>query len=464
MDVSKFDLNIEKILEDWEVHHAIREVIANALDEQLLTGTEEISIFKDKDGKWHIRDYGRGLKYGHLTQKENQEKQSNPNVIGKFGIGLKDALATFYRKGVEVLIRSKYSDITIGMAEKHGFKDTKTLHAYISSPSDSTLVGTEFVLSNLADDDMNKAKELFLKFSGDVLIEKVSYGEVLQKNRNEARIYINGVRVAEEANFLFSYNITSPDGKIRKALNRERTNVGRSAYSDRVKSILVKCESKEVAQRLIDDLKNYQSGELHDELKNWIDVQERAVKILNATSKVVFFTPEEMQYATMMVDEARNAGNEIITIPSNLKDRIRGGVDITGTPIRDLGQFSKEYNESFEFKLVSPDKLKREEKKIFDMTDKILEIAGGRPKVVKEIVISETMRRDFGSFMEAEGLWEGSKGRIVVKRSVLRSLEKYAGTLLHEVAHAKSGAADVSREFELELTGLLGITSSSALK
>lgn len=30
----EFDLNIEKILENWEIYHAIRELIANALDEQ----------------------------------------------------------------------------------------------------------------------------------------------------------------------------------------------------------------------------------------------------------------------------------------------------------------------------------------------------------------------------------------------------------------------------------------------
>ncbi len=51
--VKKFDLNIEKILEDWEKHHAIREVIANAIDEELLTRTSKISIFKDNKKRWH---------------------------------------------------------------------------------------------------------------------------------------------------------------------------------------------------------------------------------------------------------------------------------------------------------------------------------------------------------------------------------------------------------------------------
>jgi len=108
--MKKFDLNIEKVLEDWEVHHALREVIANALDEQALTKTKDIGILNDNPGHWHIRDFGRGIKYDHLTQNENQEKLAHPDiVIGKFGVGLKDALATFERHDINVLIKSRFS-------------------------------------------------------------------------------------------------------------------------------------------------------------------------------------------------------------------------------------------------------------------------------------------------------------------------------------------------------------------
>ncbi len=69
-----FDLNIMKILEDWDIHHGIREIIANAIDEQKLTNTKDIQVFQDENGYWHIRDFGRGLKYEHLTQIENEEK------------------------------------------------------------------------------------------------------------------------------------------------------------------------------------------------------------------------------------------------------------------------------------------------------------------------------------------------------------------------------------------------------
>jgi len=96
-----FDLNIEKILEGWEPKHAVRELIANALDEQILAGTKSIEIAKGKSGNWHIHDFGRGLRYEDLTQNENPEKLKNAGkVIGKFGVGLKDALATLNRRGI----------------------------------------------------------------------------------------------------------------------------------------------------------------------------------------------------------------------------------------------------------------------------------------------------------------------------------------------------------------------------
>ena len=97
------------------------------------------------------------------------------------------------------------------------------------------------------------------------------------------------------------------------------------------------------------------------------------------------------------------------------------------------------------------------------MTDEILDLMGGRPGKIKEIKISETMRKELGSFIETNGVWDESHGRIIIKRNRLKSIEEYAGTLLHEVAHATSRTSDVSREFEEELTRLLGIISSKAL-
>lgn len=457
--IRKFDLNIEEVLEDWEVYHAIREIIANAIDEQILTDTKEIEIKKVKNS-FVICDYGRGIKYEHLTQNEDEEKISHPElVIGKFGVGLKDALATFDRHKIKITIKSKYGDITIDKSSKHGFEDVITLHAVISSPSEPKMVGTKVILEGCTKEDVEKAKGLFLKFSGEKMLEKTRYGEILEKD-SVSKIYINGIKVAEEDNFLFSYNITSLTSAMRKALNRERTHVGRTAYTERVKSILLSSNNEKVAQLLVEDLEGYQKGTEHEEMK-YVDVAVHACKILNTSSSVVFVTPQQLQNATMAVDNAKRDGLSIVVIPDTISQKIHGVQDILGNMMKDLGQYNTEWNESFEFKFVKPSELTTSERKIYDKTLDIFNLIGGKPKVIQEIFISETMRRE-ESGADAVGLWGG--GRIVIKRDQLKKMESYAGTLLHETGHALSGAGDVSTEFELELTYIIGKISNKSVQ
>lgn len=95
------------------------------------------------------------------------------------------------------------------------------------------------------------------------------------------------------------------------------------------------------------------------------------------------------------------------------------------------------------------------------MTDSLANLVGGLPSQVQSVQISETMRPEAGGFSEARGLWTGTE--IIIKRSELTSIERYAATLLHEIAHARSGKTDITIGFENELTSFLGIVASRAL-
>ena len=460
-------------MEDWDVHHGIREIIANAIDEQTLTGTKDIEIAKKGEKRFSIRDYGRGLKYEHLTQNENAEKMAEPGrVIGKFGVGLKDALATFDRHGVGISIKTRHGDITLDRSPKHEFQDVITLHAVVSTSSDPLMDGTEVVLDGCSDAEIAKAKSLFLRFSGSRVLERTQYGEILEvksparvtsvapiSHRSEdeessARIYVNGVEVAKESNFLFSYNITSLTGAMRKALNRERTHVGRTAYAERVKSILLASSSQEVARLLSRDLGEYHRGMQHDETK-YTEIATHASKILNASESTVFVTPQQLQTHGDMIDLARRDGHSVTVVPENVGSKIDGMTDMEGQIIRNVGQYIEEFNRSFKFELIDPEDLTVAERKIYDKTSMIFDLIGGKPKEIKTVEISETMRPNSPD-ADVGGVWEQYEARVVIKRSQLRDLESYAGTLLHEAAHALSGASDATREFELSLTHIIG--------
>jgi hypothetical protein len=455
-----FDLNVEKILDHWGVPEAVREVIANALDEQALSGTAEPEIVKRKDG-WHVRDFGRGLRYQHLTQNENPEKRRKADVVvGKFGVGLKDALATFHRRGIDVRINSPHSDIALTRAAKSDFSDVKTLHAAISPASNPRREGTDFVLRGLSDGDMAAAKDYFLRFRGDEELERTELGSVLARRQDEpAHVYVKGVRIAMEEQFLFSYNITSTTAQLQKALNRERTNVGRTAYQDRVKAILLKCTSEKVAQALADDLMRIPMGTNHDEI-SWLDVQEQAVRILATRGKTVFVSAHQVSIMGATVQEAKRDGYRIVFVPDRLVARLPSLRDLNGNPILDLAGFVKTWNASFQFDFVDPLDLNATEKEAWSILPNLLALAGNHAKRVTSVRISTTMRLDEGQY-ETEGLWDSPN--IVVKRTVLDSRRHFASVLLHEIAHASSRADHGSLAFMAAIDELAGIAAVEAV-
>jgi hypothetical protein len=460
-----FDLNIEKVLDGWDVSHAIREIIANALDESVLTSTEIPEIVQRGSRRWVIRDFGRGLRYQHLTQKENPEKRRRArDIVGRFGVGLKDALAVLDRRSIRVDICSSHDKINLVHKPKAGFPDVTTLHARVAASSEPGMRGTEVQLHPVSAADVEQAKDCFLRYSGDPILEETKFGQILKTpKKRTARIYVNGLVVAEEPNFAFSYNVTSLTQAMRKALNRERTNVGRSAYADRIKAMLMTAESEQVADVLAQDLQGLASGTARDELKNWTDVGVRACQILNAKRAVVFVTWEELLDQKELVDQARRDGRDVITVPGTIADKLVGLKDIAGQPLQSLTRFAEEYGESIEFKFVRERDLTAAERKVFSHLAEIAKAGGGRPKSVREVLVSETMRPSVHEGLNPAGFWDPASGRVIIHRPVLRDLRSFAGTVLHEFTHAKSGHDDVSRDFESALTDVIGILATSLL-
>jgi hypothetical protein len=460
--VQAFDLNIGKVLEHWTISFAIRELIANALDEQAITDTAEPVIRKDEQGRWHIADAGRGLRYAHLTQNESAEKRKHPDVIGQFGMGLKDALAVFDRHDVQVAIFSPHADITIGRRPKQDFPDVVTLHALVAAPTGEMRIGTDVVLDGVSDGEVSGAKRFFLRFSDERLLESTEYGDVLARpsRSKPARVYVKGLFVAEEPNFLFSYNVRKLSAPLRRALNRERSNVGRGAYTDRVKAILTACRSAEVAAALTADLAAFTSGRMHDEL-GWRDVALHACRVLQTLDKVVFVTTREL--GTIQLRHAEEDGYRPVIVPDDIARSLRTMTDLEGRPMFDLHAYRTAWNDSFSFTFIDLDAMTPPEREVFSHTPAVAALAGfDLDREGVSVCVSETMRlNDNGDFVL--GVWEPGHKRIVIRRDQLAALETYAGTLLHEIGHAGSGTSDGSVEFEDELTRLLGRVAARAL-
>lgn len=459
MSIRAFDLNIEEVLENWEVEHAIREMIANALDEQILSATDAIAIQKDQGGDWHIRDFGRGIRIEHFTLNENAEKlQSAASVIGKFGVGLKDALATFHRKRVAVVIRSAFGTFSLRQEQKHGFANIVTLHVeYNDMPN--FMRGTDVVLRGVADADIAKAKALFLKFTSEEVLETTPYGQILRRKTDASRVYIVGVLASEEPNFLFSYNITSLTDSMKKRLNRERLNVGRTSYSDRVKAILKAARSQPVEDALVDQVQRRRLGDQCDEMA-WIEVSQVALNLMHQRQRVVYFTEQEVQGNPNYLDSARSDGYQVVVVTEQQKAKLTAQAQAGGLAVRTLEAYLKEYAATFQYRFVAHAQLTMEEREVFELTPRILALVGVQGRAVPDVRISETVRITD----TAGGVWDATIPAIVVKRDKLGSAPAYAAVLLHEAAHATTGTTDATRAFENVLTNYLGQIAIAALR
>jgi hypothetical protein len=458
--VQAFDLNVEKVLEHWSPAHALREVIANALDEHALLGRTGLpQIVKDDDGVWHVRDFGRGLRYQHLTQNESPEKRASEVVVGQFGVGLKDALATFHRNGIEVRISSPHGTIGLVEQSKHGFGDVVTLHAIVDGPAD--IDGTDVSLAGISDADVAEAMAFFLVFDDTVaVLESTPAGQVLARPGTAPRsVYVRGVRVAEDDGLLFSYNVTKVDAKLRRALNRERSNVGRSAYTDRIKAILLAVETPTVLAQLVADMAGFAKGATRDEVK-WNDVAERVVRQLAiADPDTVFVTAAQRWSHPELIRRAELDGKHVFVIPDALAARLRAAGDDTVTT---LERFAADWNDRVVIEPIDPSLLEPHEQAVLALAGDILAIVGRR-RDEWAVVVSETLHLTPDGTETAHGLWEPAQRRIVIHRSCLARPEVFVGTLLHEIGHAVTGATDLTAAFEEGLTDLLGTVGTHAV-
>lgn len=467
--VNLFDLNVGRALEHWQTAQALREIIANALDEQTLSQTPPIRIFKEAE-RWRVRDFGRGLEARHFIFQENEEKATNAQSIGKFGFGLKDAIAVLHRKGVNVKVRSRFNEITFQWAQKHGFQDLDTLHAAVAGTSDKNFPGTEFIFENLEDYHIEAAKRYFLRYNHERMLETVrdsvrgTLGDILEKSEARAAIYFNGVKVAEEDNFLFSYNIRYITKATRDKLNRERQNVGRDAYKNIVEEIVLNAKSEDVENALAKALRDKATVGAREELR-WKKVTLLAVRIQNALQNTLFYQDDERVNYYSIFQEALEENYVAIPIDAGLMREVKKTRDIKGGVIVDMKEYMRRREQNLSFDPLPPEVLTEDERAVFAQTDAILTGIGGRPLNLRTVYIADKIGPPKnGREKGVLSFWDPQDGIIVLHRETLETIEKYAAALLEHVAAARSYAAPGSREYERELTRMLGALYKHALK
>lgn len=116
-----------------------------------------------------------------------------------------------------------------------------------------------------------------------------------------------------------------------------------------------------------------------------------------------------------------------------------------------------------EYSIVDIKCITEQEENVWRMKNIILKCIGGLPDNVKRIQLAELISFDKTTSC-IYGVFRPMHKDIVISRHLLNRPEAFLATLCHELAHAKSEADDVTKEFEDELSNMLGYISYALVK
>lgn len=124
----------------------------------------------------------------------------------------------------------------------------------------------------------------------------------------------------------------------------------------------------------------------------------------------------------------------------------------------------EEWHQQFAYDIVSEDQLDQDERKIFNCKDEILSWFPEESRVVKKVLISNTIRPNSFIGSDTTGVWDSSKKQIIIKRSQLKDIKSFASALIRELACANIDPADHTITFESKLTQMMGVLAVRLLE
>lgn len=203
-------------IKDWTISMAIRELLQNLLDTKREFGASGAARYNKKRGMAELKDDGPGLELKHLALGISEK---GADSVGQFGEGLKLALLLFAREGRFIEVRSK--DYRLAPVIRPSEFGTETLFFQVEETG-FDIQGTT-VRFECSQDELNDGKSYFpteFKVSSEHKVNWVLKDKISLPG---GRIFINGSLVATIEDALFSYHLFGEDAK--KISNRDRSIV-----------------------------------------------------------------------------------------------------------------------------------------------------------------------------------------------------------------------------------------------
>ena len=238
------DLNVgEKSLDHLPIDFALKELLANSIDEHIANNLDPADVqlsYNKKLKTLSISDFGSGIEEKNFIQRKNNKKSDN-KYIGKYGIGLKDALVIANDKNHKITIETHTNIFTTEYKMKSGtelitlhVKSVKSINAHIPK-------GTRITISNIIPETYYTLRKTYIGYYDEseyTLFLSHEIGSIYKFNKEVQMIFVNKLVVNTYSNNChFSYDFPLSK-QIQDANTRDRKDIPLDNFTTGIQQLI----------------------------------------------------------------------------------------------------------------------------------------------------------------------------------------------------------------------------------
>lgn len=287
----------ENYVSDWTFNDAIRELIQNGTDQEILDSENEFSMVYDwGDNILRLKNSKSKLKINTLLLGSST-KSKNKDTVGQFGEGYKIAALVLNRLGKTFTIYNNEKKEVWTSRFKNSEKWKEKILSFYISQRETEDSGICIEVGNVSRDEYYELSEVWLKFDEDdymsMDVVDTSYGEILLDEDYSGKVYVNGLFVDCNADLKYGYNFKPKYIKLerdRKACDsfNAREITCRMIAEGMVNGGIPIEEVDRLVSESVDDVFNFEYNTYENDVQK---VQEALLKVFDEQNPQPYSIP-----------------------------------------------------------------------------------------------------------------------------------------------------------------------------
>ena len=190
---------------DWTFNDAVRELIQNGTDQEVLDPGNKFDITYDSSNKTLKLTNRKSKLSVNTLLLGRSSKSNNEETVGQFGEGYKIAALVLNRLGKTFTIFNNEKSEVWESRFKNSLKWKEKILAFYVSKNETSDSGLVIEIKNVSYKEYSNLEEIWLGFYE---YEKINttYGEILTDDYQENLIYVNGLRIGFNGDLKYGYN------------------------------------------------------------------------------------------------------------------------------------------------------------------------------------------------------------------------------------------------------------------